>query len=379
MEPIHAPTHPDDVPDEKTKIGTSIVDTAALTIQSFAPTKKIHQHLFPSEREAAAIEMMEDRISLLPDCPLVEIISRLDSTEEVIRTCVLSKRWKNLWTQVPILNFTIDLYTEDADRIPEFISYVKKVVNQRGQSRLNKFVLGMPYDIRNESIVSKLIRYAVTCNVQDLDLSLVNPDDFRNEFVLDQFFFFNSSFNHLRLDGCSFNNVIGVISWSNLKSLYIGYGKLDENVVKNILSGSPLLENLELVDCFGFGRIDITSPSVKKLVVSGYSERVYSEPRYIVEIYAPHILSLTIEELMLSKVVLLNVSSLVEARLDYWMTGPSSTKEREEMLKGHILSLGHVRILHIGYNCLEILARLEAEGFTFPSNMKYRDWSDNED
>nr|GEX81062.1 hypothetical protein [Tanacetum cinerariifolium] len=233
----------------------------------------------------------------------------------------------------------------------------------------------MPYDIRNESIVSKLIHYAVTCNVQDLDLSLVNSDDFKHEFVLDQLFFFNSSFNHLRLDDCSFNNVTGVISWSNLKSLYIGYGKLDENVVKNILSGSPLLENLELMDCFGFGWIDITSPSVKKLVVTGYSE-----PRYIVEIYEPHILSLTIEEgLWLSKLVLLNVSSLVEARLDYWTTGPSSNEEMEEMFRGHMLSPRHAKKLQIGFWCLKILARLEAEGFTFPSNMKYRDWSDNED
>ncbi|GKE21388.1 F-box/LRR-repeat protein 25-like protein [Tanacetum coccineum] len=319
--------------------------------------------------------MMEDGISLLPDCSLVEIISRLDSTEEVIRTCILSKRWKHLWTQVPILNLTLKPYSVDEDRrIPEFISYVKKVVNQRGQSRLNKFVLTMPYDSSNESIVSKLIRYAVTCNVQDLYLFLVDPYDVNPEFVLDQNFFVNSSFNHLRLDGCSFNNATGVISWSNLKRLCITYGKLDEDLVKNILSGSPLLENLELVYCFGFGRINITSPSVKKLFVTGYRER-----GYIVEIYAPHILSLTIkEDLMSSKVVLLNVSSLVEARLDYSMGVLSSKAKKEEMLKGHILSLRHVKKLKIGHYCLKTLARLEAKGFTFPSNMKYPDLSDND-
>ncbi|GJS78875.1 retrotransposon protein, putative, ty1-copia subclass [Tanacetum coccineum] len=289
-------------------------------------------------------------ISCYTDCSLVEIISRLDSTEEVIRTCILSKRWKHLWTQVPILNLTLKPYSVDEDRrIPEFISYVKKVVNQRGQSRLNKFVLTMPYDSSNESIVSKLIRYAVTCNVQDLYLFLVDPYDVNPEFVLDQNFFVNSSFNHLRLDGCSFNNATGVISWSNLKRLCITYGKLDEDLVKNILSGSPLLENLELVYCFGFGRINITSPSVKKLFVTGYRER-----GYIVEIYAPHILSLTIkEDLMSSKVVLLNVSSLVEARLDYSMGVLSSKAKKEEMLKGHILSLRHVKKLKIGHYCLK--------------------------
>lgn len=44
MEPVHTSPHPD-VPGEKTKIGTSLVDTAASTIQTFAPTKNIHQHL----------------------------------------------------------------------------------------------------------------------------------------------------------------------------------------------------------------------------------------------------------------------------------------------------------------------------------------------
>ncbi|XP_076948028.1 oil body-associated protein 1A-like [Bidens hawaiensis] len=44
MDPIHANVVKD-VPGEKTKIGTSIVDTAAATIQSFGPTKQIHQHL----------------------------------------------------------------------------------------------------------------------------------------------------------------------------------------------------------------------------------------------------------------------------------------------------------------------------------------------
>ncbi|MFS8005960.1 hypothetical protein Hanom_Chr13g01243601 [Helianthus anomalus] len=44
MEPVHASVLPD-VPGEKTKISTSIVDTASSTMQTFGPPKKIHQHL----------------------------------------------------------------------------------------------------------------------------------------------------------------------------------------------------------------------------------------------------------------------------------------------------------------------------------------------
>nr|GFA50488.1 hypothetical protein [Tanacetum cinerariifolium] len=136
----------------------------------------------------------------------------------------------------------------------------------------------------------------------------------------------------------------------------------------------------------------------------------------VVKINAPHILSLTIEEdLKLGKVVLLNVSSLVEAKLNYYYESdepksedesdepasedesdepasgdesdeptsedesdeptsddesdfPTSWKKREKILKGLILSLRHVKNLKIGSHCQETLARLEAKGFTFPLN-----------
>ena len=64
-------------------------------------------------------------------------------------------------------------------------------------------------------------------------------------FVLDQSLFYNSCLIRLKLGYCVFNPT-GAISWKNLKSLCISYGKLDEDLIQNILSGSPVLETLEL-------------------------------------------------------------------------------------------------------------------------------------
>ncbi|GJS84765.1 hypothetical protein Tco_0751306 [Tanacetum coccineum] len=137
-------------------------------------------------------------------------------------------------------------------------------------------------------------------------------------------------------------------------------GKLDDGLIKNIISGSPLLETFFLVRCYGFRRIDITSKSVKKLVIGGY--------------YDPE------DQWDLADiVVLLNVSSLVEVELNYWKGGHYETTKKEgkeEMLKGLILSLRHVKKLQIGYLCQATLARLEAKGFTFPSNVEHPDWPD---
>ena len=301
----------------------------------------------------------EDRISSLPESLLTEIISRLPSTKQAIRTGILSKRWKNLWTEVRNLIF---IHRSEV-RTPEFLSYIEKVLRLRGQSNLNKFRLDIPYNYGIDKKVNNWIRYAFSCNVQDLNLLFLSDfwgEPYQSDFVLDQFFFVNSSFTHMKLDGCVFKPT-GAISWTNLKSLCIVRGNLDENLIKNILSGSPLLETLNLQNCAGFLRIDITSKGVKNLVFAGY-EYYWDD---VVEINAPHILSLTIEkELVLRKVVLLNVSSLVEAKLNYCESDepiiedesdePTSDDEKEEMLKGLILSLRHVKNLKIGCKCQEV-------------------------
>ncbi|GKC82704.1 hypothetical protein Tco_1138421 [Tanacetum coccineum] len=96
-------------------------------------------------------------------------------------------------------------------------------------------------------------------------------------------------------------------------------------------------------------------------MIGGYNDPEDQwDPSEIVEINAPHILSLRITMyFLLWKVVLLNVSSLVEAELDYEKGGHYETTRKEEEEE-----------------CLETLGRLEAKGFTFPSNLEHPDWPD---
>ncbi|WVZ50640.1 hypothetical protein U9M48_001876 [Paspalum notatum var. saurae] len=48
-----------------------------------------------------------DRLSALPDCLLHAIVSSLKA-RQVVQTCVLSKRWMNLWRSVPCLDVDLD-------------------------------------------------------------------------------------------------------------------------------------------------------------------------------------------------------------------------------------------------------------------------------
>nr|GEY25064.1 hypothetical protein [Tanacetum cinerariifolium] len=67
----------------------------------------------------------------------------------------------------------------------------------------------------------------------------------------------------------------------------------------------------------------------------------------------------------------------VKAELDYEKRGHAETKRKvaeEEILKGLLLKLSHVKELKIGNSCQKVLSRLEAKGFTLPLDMKYHDF-----
>nr|GFB75188.1 hypothetical protein [Tanacetum cinerariifolium] len=126
------------------------------------------------------------------------------------------------------------------------------------------------------------------------------------------------------------------------------------------------------------------SKSVKNLLFTGYNnvENDFYNQTDIIETNAPYILSLRIEcDLFLWKLLLLNVSSLVEAFLDYYKQvyyDTTAKEAEEEMLKGFILKLRHVKKLKIGDSCAGTLSRLEAKGLTFPSNLEVLDVSSDE-
>ncbi|GJV82291.1 thiamine thiazole synthase, chloroplastic-like protein [Tanacetum coccineum] len=167
----------------------------------------------------------------------------------------------------------------------------------------------------------------------------------------------------MSLSFCRFNPPNGVISWERLESLCLSCVILDDNMIGKIISGSPCLESLELGDCHGFRRIDVTSKSVKKLVLFEYYCGVESEEDIIdcIKINAPYISSLTIKgELFLWELVLLNVSSLVEVDLKYSISSSEFVIFAEEVFRGLLESLGHIKDITFGDHCSELLSRLKA-------------------
>ncbi|KAJ0456041.1 putative leucine-rich repeat domain superfamily, F-box-like domain superfamily [Helianthus annuus] len=52
-------------------------------------------------------QLPEDRLTSLSDDLLISILSHID-TKQAVQSSILSKRWVNLWTLLPVLNFTCE-------------------------------------------------------------------------------------------------------------------------------------------------------------------------------------------------------------------------------------------------------------------------------
>ncbi|GKE03604.1 hypothetical protein Tco_1395622, partial [Tanacetum coccineum] len=183
-----------------------------------------------------------------------------------------------------------------------------------------------------KSRANSWIRYAIRRNVEEVDLWLFDVGVGQDFTFEDELFFNTSCITH-------------------------------DNMIGKIISGSPCLESMELKDCHGYRRIDVTSKSVKKLVLFEYYCGVESEEDIIdcIKINAPYISSLTIKgELFLRELVLLNVSSLLEVYLKYSISYKEFVIFAEEIFRGLLKSLGHVENITFGDHCSELLSRLKA-------------------
>ncbi|CAI9299509.1 unnamed protein product [Lactuca saligna] len=205
-------------------------------------------------------KVKEDAISALPDCLLQEILSHFPSTKDAIKTGILSKRWKHLWTSIPTLIFS---HSDYYHLTPYFHLLVDKTLTQCHQLKLKKLEVHTIYDIQFESVYNNWIRYAIRCNVEELNLGF---HGWELKFLLDQSFFFpiSSCFTDLRLS-CFMLNPTGAISWKNLRSLYINNVNLDEGLFLNIISGSPLLETLVFKKCHGYTSNEINAPNISSV------------------------------------------------------------------------------------------------------------------
>ncbi|KAF3327774.1 F-box domain containing protein [Carex littledalei] len=253
---------------------------------------------------------MVDWISRLPDDVLNCILSRL-TAKEVVQTCILSKRWRNTWASVRVLNFQLDDFDNDSDRFGRFVD---SVFENRGQSCLGKVIYeGEFVDTSHGPSMQWLDRAAllmpqaiIVCADTNVGGQLIFPDSV----------FSCKSLEYLGLSVCMDGLSIirpKSIALPSLQTLVLEYLSLDDDFAQKLFLGCPSLESLKLEYCDLFIS-DISSNVLKKLFLTDC--HLYQHMR----ICCPSLISLSINYFFNSTriISLEKMTSLVNAQIISW-------------------------------------------------------------
>ncbi|PWA50394.1 F-box domain, FBD domain, Leucine-rich repeat domain, L domain-like protein [Artemisia annua] len=249
-----------------------------------------------SNKMASNLKNEVDFISNMPD-PVLELILQRLPTTEVVRTSVLSTRWRYLWTSIPLFpSLNIDFYhalrppyitNKQAKPLIKFVSWAlaNKTVD------LDSFRLCC-VGYFGFSTVEMLIKAAVNRNVKSLDLKFY-PKPTMFDGLIGGYWFDNcvsflglpdylvscksleslrlSVYQHaISLDGCKRFERLKVLELNNV---YCYEG----DSVETFLEKCPLLEDLSLIDCLI--RIEdpicISSSKLKTLIIRNWKNVLY--------------------------------------------------------------------------------------------------------
>ncbi|CAA0407621.1 unnamed protein product [Arabidopsis thaliana] len=147
-----------------------------------------------------------DYISEFPDCLLTQILLNLP-TKDSVKTSVLSKRWRNLWLNVPGLRLrTFDFPVFPYPYEEGFVRFMDRFMEFKCRSRLQKF----------------MITYFEHNGYRDRLMELIANPEF----------------------------VVSLPCLKILKLENIFHGEDGPLVVEKLISGCPVLEDLELIRLF---------------------------------------------------------------------------------------------------------------------------------
>ncbi|KAL3620486.1 hypothetical protein CASFOL_035398 [Castilleja foliolosa] len=308
-----------------------------------------------------------DRLSALPDCLIIHILSLLEVKQSAI-TALLSKRWQFLWTQSPRLVFRASETWMQPPEVQDFVSRVNKTLFICGQNDLDTFEVEFPYSESYSPDVDVWVGFAVKNKAKQVSLLLYgNLDDYHR---LPRTMFQSAYLKRLTLRGCAVFTW-GTIEWPSLTELSIEKSSLQQHMMEKMLSGCPVLHFLDLKDCWGYNRLEVSSKSLYELWVSDSEEDEGAFEPFL-QISAPYLHTLSVALYPVGrKFCLENTTSLVRATIDFVGSGwdfenveiASNAKEIFEKIQ-------HVKVVNLGYNYMEVLSWLAINDYRFPQSAR---------
>ncbi|KAH1229347.1 FBD-associated F-box protein [Glycine max] len=216
-------------------------------------------------------EEERDRLSELPDFVLLHIMNFID-TKDALRTCILSKRWKDLWKHLTTFSFDQSTSLFDERRVVNFNKFVSQVlscwdgsislINVRlvifesiGSQLLNRIMKCVVLHNDAKTMMQKYSSYLIltipTCNL--LNTLVLNYCFLHNDAKI--LFISNSNLSSLKLKNLKIRDTFQhkvVLSTPNLSSLTVYFFGVSSFTIQ------PLSSTCNL-SCLEEGTIDIAT------------------------------------------------------------------------------------------------------------------------
>ncbi|MBA0781366.1 hypothetical protein Gotri_002297 [Gossypium trilobum] len=259
----------------------------------------------------------QDWISVLPDEILHHILSFL-TTKQSIQTCILSKRWIDLWKFTPVID--IQMATPYHETTPSERTFIHNTLTQHQAFKLHKFSLDFSYGALEDAVanvqIQHYIEFAISRQVQILSVSTeLIFEELEDYYVLPNVFYSHDnvpSLEQVFLKCFLFNpNPPCDLPFASLKALCFFHCVIDDGTLKGLLSNFPVLESLTIDLChrlLNFKASWCQSMRLKHLVV-----RCMDNPGFNLEIDSSSLSSFKVRGN--SVISVSSLSSIAEATL----------------------------------------------------------------
>ena len=200
-----------------------------------------------------------DHISSVGDALLCQILSFL-STKQAVRSSALSKRWKNVWTKTPVLDFSE--CSDAGDKGSNFPCFASRVLIRNSTSRLKKLCFDdlLEFDLVH---VNAWFSNLILRDIEEICLyNRINDQPFD----MCMMFLTRLHLVILKLCGGSISQLPILVKFSDLKVVHLTDVQSPNNSLNRLVAGCPVLEELSVYNC-RWPCVDIKSSTLKRLTV----------------------------------------------------------------------------------------------------------------
>ncbi|WZZ61083.1 hypothetical protein YC2023_061190 [Brassica napus] len=204
-----------------------------------------------------------DRISNLPDHLICQIIYLL-STEEAVRTSVLSTRWRHVWLWLP----GFELSSRKFSDTNAFVSFGDRFLDSSRVTCIRKLKLTLGDNantVKDGSYFTSWIDAAIKLKIQHLDIDWAAYDFFTHRRLR---LHSCETLVYLRLSNLFLDDEVFVVL-PCLKTMYLEQNWYSsETNLKKLISSCPVLENLNIVASNSDAQVyQVHSRSLKRLSI----------------------------------------------------------------------------------------------------------------